>query len=117
MRTPEDIIIKPHITEKSNLEAAYGKYTFFVAKNATKIDIRNAVEKLFTVKVLKVNIMNYEGKLKRQGANVGRRASFKKAIVKIDLNPVNEVYYKEGSSEVTTGKKYKTTIESFGIAQ
>ena len=52
---PEDIIIAPVITEKSNDELQIGKYTFEVNKKATKIDIKNAVEKLFEVKVLNVN--------------------------------------------------------------
>ena len=51
---PEDIIIKPIITEKSNVEMQAGKYTFEVNKKATKVDVKRAVEKLFNVKVLKV---------------------------------------------------------------
>ena len=117
MRTPEDIIIKPHVTEKSNMEAVSGNYTFMVDTKATKTEIRNAVEKLFSVKVLRVNTMNYEGKMKRMGAHIGRRASFKKAIVQIDTNPVNESYLEKGGSEAATSKKYKTAIEEFGIAQ
>ena len=52
---PEEIIIKPIITEKSNDQLQEGKYTFKVNKKATKIEIANAVEKLFDVKVLRVN--------------------------------------------------------------
>ena len=59
---PEDIIIAPVITEKSNDELQAGKYTFRVNKKATKIDIRNAVEKLFEVKVLNVNTISVKGK-------------------------------------------------------
>ncbi|NTV91116.1 MAG: 50S ribosomal protein L23, partial [Clostridiales bacterium] len=55
MRVLEDIIRKPFITEKSNMEAANGKYTFIVDVNATKTEIKQAVEKLFQVKVMKVN--------------------------------------------------------------
>ena len=55
---PEDIIIKPIITEKSNVEMQAGKYTFEVNKKATKVDVKRAVEKLFNVKVLKVNTSN-----------------------------------------------------------
>jgi large subunit ribosomal protein L23 len=117
MRTPEDIILEPHITEKSNLEVANGKYTFLVDTKATKTEVRNAVEKLFTVKVLKVNTMNYEGKMKRMGAHSGRRANFKKAIVKIDTNPINESYFEKGGKESATTIKYKKSIEEFGIAQ
>ena len=59
-----DVIIRPHVTEKSTEQSATGKYTFIVAKTATKIDIKNAVEKLFNVKVLSVNTVRYDGKRK-----------------------------------------------------
>ena len=66
---PEDIIIAPVITEKSNDGMQEGKYTFEVNKKATKVDIANAVEKLFEVKVLKVNTVTVKGKMKRMGRN------------------------------------------------
>ena len=69
---PEDIIIKPIITEESNAGLQEGKYTFKVNKKATKVDIANAVEKLFEVKVLKVNTITVKGKEKRVGRNVGK---------------------------------------------
>ena len=62
---PEEVIIKPVITEKSNEEIQDGKYTFKVNKKATKIDIKRACEKLFNVKVLKVNTTMVKGKTKR----------------------------------------------------
>lgn len=61
---PEDIILKPIINEKSNLLMQDGKYTFKVAKKATKVQIADAVEKLFNVKVTKVNTINVQGKKK-----------------------------------------------------
>ena len=81
---PEDIIIAPVITEKSNDGMQEGKYTFEVNKKATKVDITNAVEKLFEVKVLKVNTMTVKGKTKRVGYHVGKTSDWKKAIVTID---------------------------------
>ena len=69
MKLAEDIIKKPFITEKSNIEVAEGKYTFVVDKNATKTEIKKAVEKLFQVKVLKVNTLNFKGKRKRMGVH------------------------------------------------
>ena len=69
----EEIIIRPIITEKSAAAQAEGKYTFEVHKKATKIDIKNAVEKLFEVKVADVKIVNVKGKPKRQGYHVRRR--------------------------------------------
>ena len=84
---PEEIIIAPIITEKSNDGLNEGKYTFEVNPKATKIDIKNAVEKLFEVKVLKVNSMNVSGKQKRMGRYVGKTSDWKKAIVTIDTIP------------------------------
>ena len=117
MKNAEDIIRKPLITEKSNLEIANGKYTFIVDINSTKTEIRCAVEKLFQVKVLKVNTLNFEGKTKRQGVHVGDRSDWKKAIVKIDTDPKSEKYLVKGGKEVYSSKKYKTSIEEFGVSQ
>ena len=57
------------------------KYTFKVAVDDSKTEVRLAVEEIFGVEVKKVNIMNYDGKLKRMGRTMGRRAAYKKAIV------------------------------------
>ena len=110
----EDIIIRPIITEKSSFAMSEGKYTFEVSKKATKIDIRNAVEKLFEVKVLDVKTMNMNGKPKRQGVNVGKTSDWKKAIVTIDTNPGEKTYLEKGGKVKTISKKYKTSIEEFG---
>ncbi len=85
-----DIIRKPIVTEKSMAEMENKKYTFEVDKNATKIEIKSAIEEIFGVKVQRVNTMNMQGKLKRQGAHIGRRPSWKKAIVKLtdDSEPI-----------------------------
>ncbi len=80
-KTAQDIILRPIITEESMGATALKKYTFKVAKDATKIDIKRAVEELFGVEVTKVNTMNVRGKERRQGRFVGRTASWKKAIV------------------------------------
>ena len=80
----QDIILTPVITEKSTSEIAEGKYTFKVATDATKTQIKEAVEKMFKdVKVAKVNTMNLEGKLRRRGNTMGRRSEVKKAIVQL----------------------------------
>ena len=81
MRTPYDVILKPVVSEKSMDDAATKKYTFKVAKDATKTEIKAAVEAAFGVEVAKVNVANYDGKLKRQGRFEGMTPSFKKAIV------------------------------------
>ena len=110
---PEDIIVKPIITEKSSTAVAEGKYTFKVAKKATKVQIANAVEALFDVKVLSVNTMTVKGKEKRVGANSGKRPDWKKAIVTIDTNPSEGKYLAKGGKEVKASKKYKDSIEGF----
>ena len=100
---PEDIIIKPIITEKSSNGLTDGKYTFKVAKKATKVQIAKAVETLFNVKV----------KEKRVGANAGKRPDWKKAIVTIDTNPTEKAYLAKGGKEVKVDRKYKDSIDEF----
>jgi len=81
MRTPYDVIIKPVISETSMDNAQVKKYTFKVATNANKTEVKKAIEEIFEVQVDKVNIMNVRGKVKRMGKNVGKTAATKKAIV------------------------------------
>lgn len=81
MRDPHDIIIKPIVTEASMDNMADKKYTFVVDKKSNKTEIKNAVEKIFGVKVDSVNTMNMLGKKKRMGASVGKKSDWKKAIV------------------------------------
>lgn len=78
----QDIILTPVITENSMAGIANKKYTFKVAKSATKVDIARAVEELFSgTKVEKVNTISVRGRFRRQGAHAGYTASSKKAIV------------------------------------
>ena len=86
----EDIIIQPVLTEKGYDGIADKTYMFYVKKSANKIEIRNAVEKLFGVQVAAVNTMNCKGKLKRMGRNEGYTPDRKKAIVtlKKDSKPI-----------------------------
>ena len=81
MKAPQDIILKPMITEQTVDNMQESKYTFQVAKDANKIEIAAAVEELFGVKVAKVNTINCLGKLRRQGVSQGYTAAWKKAIV------------------------------------
>ncbi len=69
MRDPRDIIKKPLVTEKTNDLMAENKYTFEVDKNANKIEIKNAIQKLFDVKVQSVNTMNMKGKIQKNGCS------------------------------------------------
>ncbi len=77
----QDIIIRPIVTEKTMDGVQNKKYTFEVAKDATKIDIARAVEELFGVKVSKVNTLHVRGHLRRQGRSEGYTSSWKKAVV------------------------------------
>ncbi len=78
-----DIIIKPIVSEKSMDQLADRKYTFKVAMGANKIEIKKAVEEVFGVKVEKITTARVLGKVKRMGATSGKRADWKKAIVKL----------------------------------
>lgn len=83
-RQPSEVIVGALVTEKTErLRAAYNQYTFRVAPGATKIDIRQAVEKLFKVHVTSVRVMNYIGKKRRMGMFSGRRSSWRKAVVTV----------------------------------
>lgn len=116
MKHVEDVIIKPIMTEKSYENIAMGKYTFEVAITATKIEIKNAVEELFDVKVKSVNTLRYDGKKKRVGVHQGKTKAWKKAIVAIDTNPTDETYLAKGGKETKLNRKYKTEIEEISSA-
>ena len=77
-----DVILRPVITEQSMESVGEKKYVFQVAIDATKTEIKAAVEEIFGVKVAKVNTIRMQGKVKRTGAYpAGRRAAYKKAVV------------------------------------
>lgn len=99
MKAPQDIILKPVISERSIDLLPTGKYTFKVAKDANKVEIAKAVEELFSVEVTKVNTMNCKGRTRRVGRFSGKKADWKKAIVTINTEPDN--------------KKTKSSIEFF----
>jgi large subunit ribosomal protein L23 len=81
--TSYDIIRKPIITEKSMAEMSDKKYTFVVDVHANKSQIKRAVEEVFGVKVEDVKTANIFGKTKRVGVHIGKRADYKKAVVKL----------------------------------
>ncbi|MFW6266081.1 MAG: 50S ribosomal protein L23 [Halanaerobiales bacterium] len=93
MRDAQDVIIKPLITEKSmDLMNENNTYTFRVAKDANKIEIKKAIEEIFHVDVVKVNTMNVKGKKRRLGYNEGKRPDWKKAMVKLAEGDEIEVF-------------------------
>lgn len=90
MKAPHQILLRPLLTEKANeLKENLQKVVFEVAPEANKIEIREAVEKAFQVKVKSVHTENVRGKWKRQGRFVGRRKDWKRAVVTIKEGDVN----------------------------
>ncbi|MEW6092068.1 50S ribosomal protein L23 [Parvibaculum sp.] len=79
-----DIIVSPVITEKATMASEANQVIFKVASNATKPQVKEAVEKLFDVKVKAVNTLNRKGKTKRFRGVAGRQSDFKKAIVTLE---------------------------------
>ena len=79
----EDILIAPVLSEKATLLREEGKYVFKVHPDANKYEIKEAVRKLFNVKVIDCTVMNVGGKLKRVRTRPGRTSSWKKAIVRL----------------------------------
>lgn len=83
-QTAHDVLLRPLVTEKSLARAERrNTYTFEVASNANKVQIRSAVEKVFKVTVTGVRTQSCHGKLRRMGRSIGRTADWKKAIVRV----------------------------------
>jgi len=116
-KAPQDIILKPIVTEKSSIESALGKYCFKVDGRATKTEIRIAIEQLFDVKVVDVNTMNYNGKKKRTRGIPGMTSDWKKAVVTIATETKDGTYLVKGGKSAKLSAKYKTSIEEFGFGQ
>jgi large subunit ribosomal protein L23 len=96
MRDPREVIVRPVVTERS-MELSTGdagdpQYAFIVVRDANKLEIKNAVEKLFNVSVSHVNTMNYRGKARRVGRHLGKRPAYKKAIVRLKDGESIDVY-------------------------
>ncbi len=78
------VLLAPHVSEKTAVAAEMqGRHTFRVANDASKLEVRKAVEKLFDVSVRSVQILNVRGKTKRFGSGEGKRSDWKKAIVRL----------------------------------
>jgi large subunit ribosomal protein L23 len=93
MKDARDIIIAPIISENTmdQMQEA-NTYTFKVAKTANKVEIRNAIEEIFSVNVVNVNTMNVRGKKRRLGFHVGKKPDWKKALVKLAEDDEIEIY-------------------------
>ena len=93
MYDPRQIIIRPIVSEKSfGMTEEQNRYTFEVAKTATKPQIAQAIEDIFEVKVLKVNTMNVKGKPRRVRYQMGKTRSWKKAIVSLVEGNTIEIF-------------------------
>lgn len=85
------VLLSPRISEKSNAQLKEGKYVFIVSNNKNKIEIENAVEKIYGVKVKSVKILNMPGKKQRLGRIIGYAPGFKKAVVTLEKGQSIEV--------------------------
>ena len=93
MRNISQILVRPLVTEKTHEQLdRHGAYTFVVANDANKIEIAHAIEKQFNVRVKNVRTMRYAGKEKRMGRWVGRKASWKKAVVTLAEGDSIEIF-------------------------
>ena len=90
------ILLRPVVTERSMTESNLGRYTFAVAKEATKRDIADAVASSFKVDVVAVNVIHVPSKTRRLGRRIGRRPDWKKAIVTLAQGQRIEKYFVEG---------------------
>ncbi len=91
-KDPHDILLGPVVSEKSFELADQGKYTFKVAKTANKIEIKEAVQVVFGVKVLSINTLNRRGKLKRTRYGYGRRKDEKRAIIQVESGQTIDMF-------------------------
>ena len=80
---PRNVLVRPLVTEKASARMQENKYTFVVALDANKTEIRQAIEELYKVKVLNVTTLRVMGKTKRMGKYQGKRSDYKKAIVRL----------------------------------
>ncbi len=96
MRDYRDVIIRPIVSEKSYGLLDHGVYTFVVAPDANKIEVRQAVEAIFNVKVVKVNTLNRKGKrkLNRRARTFGKRPDVKRAVVTLAEGQTIDVFEK-----------------------
>jgi large subunit ribosomal protein L23 len=94
VKSAHDVIISPVLSEKSTVVMGMDQYTFIVHPDATKTEIKDAVETVFKVRVKSVNTQNRLGKMRRMGYHLGRKANTKKAVV--TLEPGQRIPFFEG---------------------
>lgn len=90
---PREVVLRPLITEKTlRLAERQNHYTFEVARDANKVQIRDAIESIFSVKVVGVRTHNYLGKYRRMGRHAGRTAPWKRAVIQVKGGDTIEFY-------------------------
>ena len=92
MKSPRDVIIRPVVSEKSYAGLELNTYTFLVDPRATKTEIKEAVQAIWNVRVTSVNTLRRQGKVKRRGYTVGKRADQKRAIVTLAQGDAIEIF-------------------------
>ena len=97
MKSPRDVVIRPIVSEKSYAGLEAGAYTFLVARDANKTEIKEAVQQIWNVRVLSVNTINRKGKTKRSRMGVtGRRPDQKRAVVTLAAGDTIEIFEAKG---------------------
>ena len=97
MKSPRDVVIRPIVSEKSYAGLEAGAYTFLVARDANKTEIKEAVQQIWNVRVLSVNTINRKGKTKRSRLGVsGRRPDQKRAVVTLVAGDSIEIFEAKG---------------------
>jgi large subunit ribosomal protein L23 len=92
MKSPRDVIIRPVVSEKSYAGLELNTYTFLVDPRANKTEIKEAVQSIWNVRVTSVNTLRRQGKVKRRGYTVGKRADQKRAIVTLAQGDAIEIF-------------------------
>ena len=92
MKSPRDVIIRPIVSEKSYSGLELNSYTFLVDPRANKTEIKEAVQAIWNVRVTSVNTLRRQGKVKRRGYTVGKRADQKRAIVTLAQGDAIEIF-------------------------
>ena len=92
MKSPRDVIIRPIVSEKSYAGLEANRYTFLVHPNANKTEIKEAIQKIWNVRVLGVNTLNRKGKVKRRRFTTGKKADQKRAIVTLAEGDAIEIF-------------------------
>jgi large subunit ribosomal protein L23 len=92
MKTPRDVIIRPVVSEKSYGGLESNVYTFLVDPRSNKTEIKEAIQQIWNVRVISVNTLNRQGKVKRRRFTEGKRADQKRAIVKLAEGDTIEIF-------------------------